>query len=101
MLGRRTRHVVVVATIRTEFMPRLEAAFAGPEVRLRQAPLSTLGSLAEVIEKPAERFGIQLETGLTERIVEDVRTADALPLLAYTLRALHEQGGADRLLTPR
>ncbi len=97
VLGRRTRHVVVVATIRTEFMPRLEAALAGPEVRLRQAPLSTLASLAEVIEKPAERFGIQLETGLSERIIEDVRTADALPLLAYTLRALYAQGGADRL----
>ena len=90
---------MVVATIRTEFMPRLEAAFAGPEVRLRQAPLSAIGSLAEVIEKPAERFGLELEPGLSERIVEDVRTADALPLLAYTLKALNDQGGADRLLT--
>ena len=99
VLGRRVRNVVVVATIRTEFMPRLEAAFAGPEVRLWQAPLSTLGSLAEVIEKPAERFGIQLEAGLTERIIEDVRTADALPLLAYTLKALNDQGGADKLLS--
>jgi hypothetical protein len=71
----------VVATIRTEFVPRLEAAFAGPELRLRQAPLSTIGSLAEIIEKPAERFGLALEAGLTERIIEDVRTADALPLL--------------------
>jgi hypothetical protein len=47
ILGRRTRNVVVAATIRTEFMPRLEAVFAGPEVRLRQAPLTAIGSLAE------------------------------------------------------
>ena len=99
LLGRRTRHVVVAATIRTEFVPRLEAVFAGTEVRPRQAPLSAIGSLAEVIEKPAERFGIELEPGLSERIVEDVHTADALPLLAYTLKELHDRGGGDRRLT--
>jgi hypothetical protein len=99
LLGRRTRHVVVAATVRTEFVPRLEAVFARTEVRLRQAPLSAIGSLAEVIEKPAERFGIELEPGLSERIVEDVHTADALPLLAYTLKELNDRGGADRRLT--
>jgi WD40 repeat protein len=99
LLGRRTRHVVVAATIRTEFVPRLESVFAGTEVRLRQAPLSALGSLAEIIEKPAERFGLELEPGLSERIIEDVRTADALPLLAYTLKALYDRAGADRRLT--
>ena len=97
LLGRRTRHTVVAATIRTEFVPRLEAAFAESEVRLRQAPLSVIGSLAEVIEKPAERFGLELDRGLSEQIVEDVRTADALPLLAYTLKELHD--GTDRRLT--
>ena len=99
LLGRRTRRVVVAATIRTEFVPRLESVFAGTEVRLRQAPLSALGSLAEIIEKPAERFGLELEPGLSERIIEDVRTADALPLLAYTLKALYDRAGADRRLT--
>jgi WD40 repeat protein len=99
VLGRRTRHAVVAATIRTEFVPRLEAIFAGPEVRLRQAPLSAIGSLAEIIEKPAERFGLELEPGLSERITEDVHTADALPLLAYTLKALNDRAGADRRLT--
>jgi Protein of unknown function (DUF3040) len=61
--------------------------------------LSAIGSLAEVIEKPAERFGLELEAGLSERIVEDVHTADALPLLAYTLKELNDRGGADRHLT--
>jgi WD40 repeat protein len=99
VLGRRNRHAVLVATIRTEFVPRLEAIFAGPKVRLLQAPLSAIGSLSEVIEKPADRFGIDLERGLSQRIVEDVRTADALPLLAYTLKALYDRVGADRRLT--
>ena len=91
ILGRRTRHVVVAATIRTEFVPRPETMFAGPEIRLRQAPLSAIGSLAEIIEKPADRFGLELEPGLSERIVEDVHTADALPLLAYTLKGLYDR----------
>ena len=99
VLARRTRHAVVAATIRTEFVSRLEAALPGPEVRLRQVPLSAIGSLAEIIEKPAERFAIELEPGLSGRIVEDIRTADALPLLAYTLKALNDSGGADRRLT--
>jgi hypothetical protein len=72
-------------------VPLLEAIFASTEVRLWQSPLSALGSLAEIIEKPADRFGIELEPGLTERIVEDVHTADALPLLAYTLKALRDR----------
>ena len=99
LLAGRTRRAVLAATIRTEFVPRLEAVFAGPEVRLRQVPLSAIGSLAEIIEKPADRFGIELEPGLSEQIVEDVHTADALPLLAYTLKALHDRSGADRRLT--
>ena len=101
VLGRRTRHLVVAATIRTEFVPRLETVFAGSAVRLRQAPLSAVNSLAEVIEKPAQRFVLVLEQGLTERIIEDVRTADALPLLAYLLKALFDRAraAADRRLT--
>ena len=99
ILGRRTRHAIVAATIRTEFVPSLEATFAGTEIRLRQAPLNAIGSLAEIIEKPADRFGLELEPGLSERIVEDVHTADALPLLAYTLKALSDRAGTARRLT--
>jgi hypothetical protein len=99
ILGRRIRHAIVAATIRTEFVPRLETTFAGSEIRLRQAPLSAIGSLAEIIEKPADRFGLELEPGLSERIIEDVHTADALPLLAYTLKALHDRAGTARRLT--
>jgi hypothetical protein len=99
VLAGRTRHIVIAATIRTEFVPRLEATFARPEIRLLHAPLSAISSLAEIIEKPADRTAIELEPGLTERIVEDVHSADALPLLAYTLRALHDRAGAARRLT--
>jgi hypothetical protein len=68
-------------------------------VRLYHDPLGPIRALGEVIEKPAERFGVTLDPGLSSQIVEDVRTADALPLLAYTLWQLYEQYGGDRELT--
>jgi hypothetical protein len=61
--------------------------------------LRPIAALSEVIEKPAARFGIRLENGLIGRMVEETRGADALPLLAYTLRELHENYGGDDLLT--
>ena len=84
-------------TIRTEFMPALERTLP-PAVRLHDRSLRPLTALSEVIEKPAARFGIELEEGLTGRMVEDTRGADAVPLLAYTLRELYETYGDDKLL---
>jgi hypothetical protein len=55
--------------------------------------------LSEIIERPAARFGIELEEGLTARMVEDTRGAAALPLLAYTLRELNETYGDNKQLT--
>ena len=63
------------------------------------APLSAIGSLTEIIEKPAERYGIELESGLTLAIIEDVHSTDALPLLAYALKALEDRVGLGAELT--
>ena len=68
-------------------------------MRLQNRSLRPIAALSEVIEKPAARFGIRLENGLTGRMVEETRGADALPLLAYTLRELYEKYGGDDLLT--
>ena len=85
-------------TIRTEFLPALERTLPAG-VRLQNRSLRPIAALSEVIEKPAARFGIRLENGLTGRMVEETRGADALPLLAYTLRELYEKYGGDDLLT--
>ncbi|TAZ43485.1 toll/interleukin-1 receptor domain-containing protein, partial [Rhizobium ruizarguesonis] len=98
VLGSRARHVVVAATIRSEFVARFEEALRFPDVRIQQVPLRTIVSIAEVIEKPAERFGLVLEPGLSAQIIDDVERSDALPLLAYTLKALNEVGGDDHYL---
>jgi hypothetical protein len=98
MLASRARRLVAVLTIRTEFMPALERSLPSA-VRLHDRSLRPLTAFSEVIEKPAARFGIELEEGLTGRMVEDTHGADAVPLLAYTLRELYETYGEDKLLT--
>jgi len=99
LLARRTRRIVVVATIRSEFVDPLSQLLVGEQVQLCDVPLGPMRAVSDVIEKPAERFGIALEPGLAGRIFEDVRSADALPLLAYILRELYEQHAGDGELT--
>jgi len=42
---------------------------------------------------------LRLEPGLSQRLVADTQTGDALPLLAFTLRELWERYGRDGDLT--
>jgi hypothetical protein len=63
VLGPRTRHAVVAAAIRTEFVPRLETTFAGSGIRLRQAPLSTIASLAEITRSQPSDLGSSWSMG--------------------------------------
>ncbi len=56
---------------------------------------------SEVIEGPADRFGLDLDAGLSERMVEDTRYNDALPLLAFTLEKLYERCKSQGRLTQR
>ena len=98
ILASRKRKLVAVLTIRTEFVPALERNLA-PGLRLKHRPLVPIAALSDVIEKPAARFGIELEAGLASKMVEETEGAGALPLLAYTLRELYEKYGDDKRLT--
>ena len=53
------------------------------------------GALRAVVLEPAARAGIEVEPALVDRIVDDARGANALPLVAYTLERLW-----DRYKTP-
>lgn len=92
--------VVVLATMRSDFLNAFQlfegAAERYEEVTLDPMPRSRFG---EVIEGPANRFGLHLGAGLTERLVEDTHYDDALPLLAYTLERLYTECCADGALT--
>jgi len=51
-----------------------------------------LDRIPTLIEGPAATAGLLVEKGLSERVVKDVKTAEALPLLAYTLSLLYHRG---------
>jgi hypothetical protein len=57
-------------------------------------------ALEAMILGPARAAGLELEPGLTDRILADAGTEPgALPLMAFTLHALYETGKDDRRLT--
>ena len=89
--------VLILATLRSDFLgslqlhpSRLESQ-AGDPILL--GPMDVDG-FRQVIEGPARRVGLGLETGLSDRLVRDTPSGDALPLLAFTLRELRD-GRAD------
>ena len=90
------RTVKVVATMRADFLDRLDNEPANCLARLTQShrPLMTRmhpDELRLAIEQPAAQHGVVLEQGLVETIIKDVQgQAGYLPLLQYTLDQLWE-----------
>jgi hypothetical protein len=93
--------VWAVATVRSEFLstaPDRAGLAETVDNPLIIEPLSR-NRLAEVIARPAQRAGLDLEPGLVERMVEDTAGGDALPLLGYTLHELYQRTGPERRIT--
>src|SRR3954451_10627531 len=89
--------VWAVATVRSEFLsgaPDRAGLAEAVDDPLIIEPLSR-NRLAEVIARPAQRAGLDLEPGLVERMVEDTAGGDALPLLGYTLHQLSQCTGPE------
>ncbi|MFN9619031.1 MAG: TIR domain-containing protein [Synechococcaceae cyanobacterium] len=89
-----------VMTIRADAMGSLQAlpALVNTLDTLPLGPLS-LDRYREIIEGPARVAGLKVEPAFVERAIHDTATEDALPLLAFALRRLHEQYGADGVLS--
>jgi hypothetical protein len=89
-----------VMTIRADAMGFLQSL---PELVncLDTLPLGPLSPerYREIIEGPARVAGLRVEPAFVERAIHDTGTEDALPLLAFALRRLHEQFGADGVLS--
>ena len=88
--------IVVLATMRSDYLNAFQQ-FEGAANRYEEVTLDPMprSCFAAVIEGPADRFGLELEAGLSERMAEDTAYSDALPLLAFTLEKLYEECGAD------
>jgi formylglycine-generating enzyme required for sulfatase activity len=97
LLGQKSSQVLILATLRSDFYGLLQLH---PSALHRRAgdpiPLGPMDvdGFRQVIEGPAQRVGVRLETGLSDRLVRDTPSGDALPLLAFTLRELWD-GRAD------
>lgn len=83
---------VVLATLRSDYLPDLQQSPAMQDLELETISLGTMSSesVQDVILKPAELAGITVEPALVQAILSDLETDDALPLLAFTLRELYE-----------
>jgi WD40 repeat protein len=82
----------VLATMRSEFLSGTSGDHKLAELIDDPVVIEPLSRprLPEVIERPAQRGGIQFDPGLVQRMIEDTVGGDALPLLAFTLFQLYE-----------
>lgn len=85
-----TGPVLVVATLRSEFLDQLLTQPELADLRPRLHPVQPLRlqALRAVIEEPARFAGIRVEGELVDRLVADTDSGAALPLLAFTLAEL-------------
>jgi formylglycine-generating enzyme required for sulfatase activity len=102
LLAHQNSRLVILATLRSDFLNRLQLHASGLH-RLAAEPI-LLGPLDEggfraVIEEPARVVNLQLESGLSDDLVTDTATGDALPLLAFTLRELWRERPSQGKLT--
>ncbi|MBL9135553.1 MAG: TIR domain-containing protein [Verrucomicrobiales bacterium] len=90
--------LMILGTLRSDFLQNFQNHPVVRGIPFREIIVGpmTVDGYARGIERPAMVAGLTLETGLTELMVKDTETADALPLLAFTLRELWELYGRDR-----
>lgn len=93
----------IVATVRADFYHRcLEFPDFGALLRTASFPLAApgSGSMLEMITGPAARAGLEFETGLTARILNETGDSPgALALLAFALYELYRARTPQGLLT--
>jgi formylglycine-generating enzyme required for sulfatase activity len=100
LLRRERSGLVVLATLRTDFLAVLESRWPGLTELVETATPEPIPPqrFGELISGPAARTDLRLQPGLAERLVAESGGRDALPLLAFTLEKLwrkrQERGAA-------
>lgn len=97
LLDREDSRVMVLATLRSDFLGSFQdhPVMRGLRIEPFAVPQMQVDDFAVVIEGPAKIAGLELGPGLVQAMIGDTKTADALPLLAFTLRELYEGYGQD------
>jgi len=88
--------VLLLLTLRSDRLGELQQ-WAQPIGAFEQFSLPPLPAarLAQVIEGPARVAGLGIAPGVVDAVMHDAGGADAMPLLAFTLRELWSQAMAD------
>ena len=90
-------------TIRTDSFPELQSHPRFKDMESQGYDLRSLPvfKFDDVVEKPAERYGVHVDHDLIDALMEDAPQQDALPLLAFAIQRLWDQyaGGEDKTLT--
>lgn len=83
---------LVVATLRSDFLASFQRHPALASLPFRSLSLGPIAHehLREIVVRPAELAGVDMEPALVEALLRDTEAEDALPLLAFTLRELWE-----------
>jgi WD40 repeat protein len=83
--------LILLFCMRSDYLDRLQQAVG--EVRFTALSLGPfqLQRVREIIEGPANVAGIRVANDLVATVLADMKVADALPLLAFTLRELYDQ----------
>lgn len=83
---------IVLLTQRSDYLERLQttAELHGRFEEFSLGPLP-LSRYPQIIDGPARIAAIDIESGLSQQASRDAETEDALPLLAFALRALYDQ----------
>jgi tetratricopeptide (TPR) repeat protein len=93
-------NLMALCTMRSDFLDAFQRHEAARGLRFETIPLAPMATdrLVDVINGPARLAAVELEPGLSDLMIRDTATEDALPLLAFTLRELYERYGDDDLL---
>lgn len=85
--------LLVIGTMRSDYLGEFQRAapLLGVEFKSQSIGPASRDGLRQIIEEPARLGQIQLEPGLADLLLQDTETADAMPLLAFTLRMLWER----------
>ena len=92
--------LMAIFTLRSDFLGEFQRQPGLLGLAREHIPVGPMAAehLTKIIEEPARIAGIELEAGLTQAMVRDTKSQDALPLLAFTLRELYDDYGEDKLL---
>jgi hypothetical protein len=87
-----------VLTVRTDSFQELQTStrLEGLATRLFDLRPLPIYRFDDAIEKPASRYGVEIEPELVEMLMDDAGGKDDLPLLAFTLQRLWRQYEAEK-----